>query len=572
MKDFWRLIKFLNPYKARLFFALVNMVLVAVFTALLTWVVKSLMDDVLINSNSKALFAVCLMILFFYFGKGVSSYFSSYMMESIGLRIIRDLRFVMFNHLINQSISHIQNYKAGHLQSRVISDTEKIKLAVSQTVGDLLKEGLTLLGLLIYIFWLDWKLAFASSILLPLVIYPIIRLGEKLRKVSSTGQENIAELTHLLGEMVYATRIIKAFCMENFQLKKFKKILNKVLLANLHASRIVSLSTPLMEFIGGIGAILVLIYANYQIRIGYSTPGKITSFLTALFFMYAPIKKLSRVNNVIQEASAASSRVFEILDEDIRINEDPYPLPLRKIREKIEFRNVSFRYNSNDILRNINLEVKVGQKVAIIGSSGVGKSTLVNLIPRLYDPTEGQILIDGIDIQKISLKDLRNKIGIVTQETILFNDTIKNNIAYGLEDVDEDMIIRAAKAAYAHDFIMELQNGYDTVLGDWGQSLSTGQKQRIAIARAILKNPEILILDEATAALDAESIAYIQEALENLLKNRTAFIITHHLASLSNIDFIVVLDEGTIKAIGNHEYLLRNEPLYSRLYELQMLD
>jgi len=572
MKDFLRLIKFITPYKARMFFALINMVFVAIFTALLTWVVKSLMDDVLINSNSKALFVVCLMIFFFYFGKGISSYFSSYMMESIGLRIIRDLRFFLFHHLINQSISHIQNYKAGHLQSRVIADTEKIKLAVSQTVGDLLKEGLTLLGLLIYIFWLDWKLALASSILLPLVIYPIIRLGEKLRKVSSTGQENIAELTHLLGEMVYATRIIKAFCMENFQIAKFRKVLNRVLAANLHASRIVSLSTPLMEFIGGIGAILVLIYANYQIKIGYSTPGKITSFLTALFFMYAPIKKLSRVNNVIQEASAASSRVFEILDKDIRINEDPSPLPLRKIKEKIEFRNVSFRYNGNEVLRNINLEVKVGQKVAIIGSSGVGKSTLVNLIPRLYDPMEGQILIDGIDIQKFSLKDLRNKIGIVTQETILFNDTIKNNIAYGLEDVDEAAIISAAKAAYAHDFIMELPEGYDTVLGDWGQSLSTGQKQRIAIARAILKNPEILILDEATAALDAESIAYIQEALENLLKNRTAFIITHHLANLSNIDFIVILDEGTIKAIGDHEYLLRNEPLYSRLYELQMLD
>ena len=572
MKEFLKLVKYLKPYKGRFLFSLFNMGLVALFTALLTWLVKKLMDDVLINPQSGALWSVCAMIVVFYFGKGITSYFSTYMMESIGIRIIRDLRIQMYEHLINQSLSYYHTHKAGHLQSRIIFDTEKIKIAVSQTIGDLLKESLTLLGLLIYIYWLDWKLAIIASILFPLAIYPVVRFSDRLRKISLFSYESTAELHHILGETIHAARIVKAFCMENFEIKRFKSALRKVLVSNLHATRIVSISAPLMEFIGGIGAVLVCIYASYQIQIGFSTPGRFSSFLTALFFMYAPVKKLSRVNNTVQEASAASSRVFEVLEQDSRIYNEPDACILEKISETIEFKHVSFGYNGNEILKNVTMKVKKGQKIAIMGPSGVGKSTLVNLLPRLYDPTEGQILIDGVDIKKFTIDSLRNKIGIVTQEIILFNDTVRNNIAYGLDNISDELVQKVAKAAYAHDFIMELAYGYDTTIGEWGQTLSGGQRQRIAIARAILKNPEILILDEATTSLDSESEAFIQEAISNLLKGRTAFIITHHLASLKDIDFIAILEEGTVKAIGTHEFLLENEPLYSRLYELQMLD
>jgi len=572
MKEFLKLVKYLKPYKGRFLFALFNMVLVALFTGLLTWIVKKLMDDVLIHPQAGALWSVCAMILIFYFGKGLASYFSSYMMESIGIRIIRDLRNQMYEHLINQSLSYYHFHKAGHLQSRIIFDTEKIKIAVSQTVGDLLKESLTLVGLLGYIYYLDWKLALIASVLLPVAVYPVVRFSDRLRNLSLRSYEGAAELHHILGETIHAVRIVKAFCMEKFEIKRFKNALRKVLISNLHASRIISISAPMMEFIGGIGAVLVCIYASYQIELGLSTPGRFTSFLTALFFMYAPVKKLSRVNNTIQEASAASSRVFEIFQQESRINNDANAKILDKIEDAIEFRNVSFGYNGTEILKNITMKVKKGQKIAIMGPSGVGKSTLVNLLPRLYDPTDGQILIDGLDIKKLTLESLRGKIGIVTQEIILFNETIRNNIAYGLDNISDELMQKVAKTAYAHDFIMELPAGYDTPIGEWGQTLSGGQRQRIAIARAILKDPEILILDEATTSLDSESEAFIQKAISNLLEGRTAFIITHHLASLKDIDYIAILDEGTIKAIGTHEFLLENEPLYSRLYELQMLD
>lgn len=572
MEYFRRLIKYIKPYKGRFIIALINMGLVALFTSLLTWVVKELMDNVLIKPQSGAVVKICSMIFIFYLAKGITSYFSSYMMESIGIRIIRDLRSKIYEHLIFQSMYYLQSQKSGDLQTRIIFDTEKIKMAVSQTVGDLLKESLVLAGLLFYIFWIDWKLSLLACILLPLSVYPIVKFSDKLRKASLRSHEGTSELSHILNETIYAARIVKAYCMEKFEINRFKRALRQVTVSNLRASRISSIATPLMELIGGVGAILVIIYAAHQIKIGASTPGRITSFLAAVFFMYSPIKKLSRVNTTIQEASASAQRVYEVLDCDMKLVEKSGAIELKVIKDHIRFDNVSFAYNDVLVLKDINLFIQKGQKIAIIGASGVGKSTLVNLIPRLYDPTDGKILIDGIDIKEYSIKSLRDKIGIVTQDVILFNDTISNNIAYGRENVSKEEIENAAKAAYAHDFIMELANQYDTVVGEWGQTLSGGQKQRIAIARAILKNPEILILDEATTSLDAESEAYVQIAINNLLVGRTAFIIAHHLSNLKDVDSIIILDAGKIKAQGNHEYLLENEPLYSRLYELQMLD
>jgi subfamily B ATP-binding cassette protein MsbA len=572
MSYFKRLIKYIKPYKGRFIFALLNMGAVALFTSLLTWVVKELMDEILVKARSEMLMKVCAMIFIFYLGKGISSFFSSYMMESIGIRIIRDLRAELFEHLIYQSMAYLQSQKTGDLQTKVVYDTEKIKIAVSQTVGDLLKEGLVLIGLLFYIFWLDWKLSLLACLLLPVSVYPIVKFSEKIRKASLHSHEGASDLNHLINETIYAARVVKAYCMEKFEINRFKQVLRKVVFANLKASRISSLSTPLMELIGGIGAILVIIYAGHQIKVGASTAGKITSFLAAVFFMYTPIKKLSRANNTIQEASAAIQRVYNVLDCNMRLVEKPNAIELKEIKESIQFDNVSFAYNDTTILKDINFCVKKGQKVAIIGSSGVGKSTLVNLIPRLYDPTSGRILIDGIDIRDFTIKSLREKIGVVTQDVILFNDTIRNNIAYGRENVSREEIERAAKAAYAHDFIMELEDQYDTVIGEWGQKLSGGQRQRIAIARAILKNPEILILDEATTSLDAESEAFVQNAISNLLVGRTAFIVTHHLSSIKDADNIIVLDAGKIKAQGSHDFLLETEPMYTRLCELQMLD
>ncbi|MFB0519622.1 MAG: ABC transporter ATP-binding protein, partial [Acidobacteriota bacterium] len=468
-----------------------------------------------------------------------------------------------------QSLNFFSEYPTGLLMSRVISDMERMQEAVSEKMGDLLRGSFILLGLVAYIFYLDWRLATISIFVAPLVIYPIIKLGYKLRSISHSSQERMAELSSLLFETITGSRIVKAFGMEKFEIKKFIKATKRLLKVNLRAVRFVSLTPALMEIIGAVAAALMIWYGGRQISRGLMSTGVFCTFLAAIYGMYEPIKKLSRVSNSFQQAIAASQRAFQVLDKDSDIKEDSHPLQLTPPIREIEFRDVCFQYKDERVLNKVSFRVNQGEVLAIVGASGAGKSTLVNLIPRFYEVASGAIFINGIDIRRYSLRSLRAQIGIVTQETILFNDTARNNIAYGNIITTPEEVEAVARAAFAHEFIEKLPQGYDSIIGEKGAKLSGGERQRIAIARALLKDSPILILDEATSALDSESEILVQKALANLMKDRTTMIIAHRLSTVRNAERIIVLDKGRIVEEGDHYSLHRLNGVYTRLYNLQ---
>jgi ATP-binding cassette, subfamily B, bacterial MsbA len=419
---------------------------------------------------------------------------------------------------------------------------------------------------------MDWRLALVALVGMPLAFLPLVRLGRRLRASNETSLRRWRDISEILQETISGFRVVKAFGMEMFELARFRRAAGRLLHVNMRITRTTAVLPPLMEAVGGLALIGALYYGSHFIRTGDLTPGAFASFLTALFAMYTPIKRLSRVNATLQAALAAGSRIFEVLDthEEVREAEGAKPLP--RMREGIEYRGVGFRYADGQgaILRGVSFGARPGEVVAIVGTSGAGKTTLVNLLPRFYDVTEGEITIDGVDVRRGTLASLRDQIGLVTQETVLFNDTVRANIAYGLEDVDAARVESAARAAFAHDFILDLPRRYDTVIGERGSRLSGGQRQRIAIARAILKDPPILILDEATSALDAKSERLVQDALANLMKGRTTLVIAHRLATVRDADRIVVLEGGEVREVGRHEELLRKTGgVYNRLHDLQ---
>lgn len=563
------LISYAKPYPKEWAIALISMIAYAVFTARLTLLVKQILDDVLIQTKPDALLQISLLLLFLYFGKGVASFYSSYSMTSIGLKIVRALRDQLYRRIIYQSLSFFSAQKTGDLTARVISDTERIQDAVSKTLTDLIKESFTLVGLLVVIFYLDWKLALLSLVLFPVVVYPITRFSKRLRNASRKAQENISRLSQILFETLSSSRIVQAYQMEDHEAKRFSEESERLLQQGQHASRIVSFSSPFMEMVSGIAAVLVMWYGSSQIRQGVLTAGDFTAFLTALFFMYTPVKKLSKANQSIQQAIASYSRIETILNQEERIREIPNALPLPRLERLIEFQDVSFRYQDVPVVRNISFSIAAGEVVALVGPSGAGKSTLVNLLPRLYDVSEGTILIDDCDIRTTTLHSLRSQIGLVTQEIILFDDSVAGNIAYGNPGSTREEIQIAAKAAFAHDFISSLPEGYETRIGERGHMLSGGQRQRIALARAILRDPAILILDEATSELDAESEIAIQKALVQIMKDRTTLIIAHRLSTIRKADKIIVLENGRMLEIGTHEDLLDSQGLYRKFHELQ---
>jgi subfamily B ATP-binding cassette protein MsbA len=435
-----------------------------------------------------------------------------------------------------------------------------------------LKEGLAVIGLVIILFIKDWRLAIFSLVVMPAAFYPLVRLGRHLRASSETSLRRWRDITEILQETISGFRVVKAFGMEGFETERFRRAASRLFHVNMRMTRTTAVLPPLMEAVGGLALIVALVYGNHQIHAGRLTTGAFTSFLAALFWMYTPIKRLSRVNATMQGALAAGARIFEVLDTHQEVPESKGGIELKRFEREIEYRDVGFRYadGESSVLRRVGFTARSGEVVAIVGTSGAGKTTLMNLLPRFYDVTDGAITIDGVDIREVTLKSLREQIGLVTQETVLFNDTVSANIAYGLEDVDEARIESAARAAFAHDFILDLPRRYDTMIGERGSRLSGGQRQRIAIARALLKDPPILILDEATSALDAKSEQLVQQALSNLMKGRTTLVIAHRLATVRKADRIVVLDGGEVKETGTHEELLkRANGLYSRLYELQ---
>jgi subfamily B ATP-binding cassette protein MsbA len=567
---FRRLFSYTRPYRGRLVVSWVATAGYAAAGAGLVYLIKPIFDEALIAGVNVG--RLCLAIVVLYAVKGLSSYFATTLVAAAGQHAVTDLRNALYQHVLGQSFAFLGRSSTGTLMSHITTDVEKIQSAVSELAGDLLKEGLTILGLLTVLFYMDWRLAMLSVVGMPLALHPLVRFGRRLRASNETSLRRWRDISEILQETISGFRVVKAFRMEKFEIGRFRKASARLLSVNMRITRTTAILPPLMEGVGGIAMVGALVYGSTAIRSGHLTTGAFVAFLTALFAMYTPIKRLSRVNATLQAALAAGSRVFEVLDRHDEVPEATNAVPLPRMKGEIEYRGVGFRYadGHGDILRNVSFCARPGEVVAIVGTSGAGKTTLVNLLPRFYDVTDGTVLIDGIDVRQATLGSLRRQIGLVTQETVLFNDTVRANIAYGLDDVDEARVESAARAAFAHDFILDLGRRYDTVIGERGSRLSGGQRQRIAIARAILKNPPILILDEATSALDAESERLVQSALANLMRGRTTLVIAHRLTTVRDADRIVVLEGGEVGEVGCHGELLRREGgIYSRLHELQ---
>jgi len=572
MDIFKRLLNLAKPHMTIFFFALLCMLVVAATTSALPFLVKPALDDIFLNKNTHTLIWIPVAVVIIYLLKGLCTYGQTLLMNFIGLRIIADLRNQLYRRIQMQSLSFFTKHPTGVLMSRITNDVGTIQGAVSEAVTTLFKDSFTLVALIFVIFYRDWQLAIIAMFIFPLIIYPIATFGKKIRSIATRSQITMGSLNALLHETISGTRIVKAFGMENYENQRFTEENERFFKLNLKSVSINAASSPLMEFLGGIGIAAVILYGGYQVIKGGATPGTFFSFLAALIMLYEPVKRLTNVNNTIQQGIAGAKRVFDIIDTEPEIQNKPRAVTLGKISQGIDIRNVGFCYETAPVLHHINLSIKAGEVIAFVGMSGGGKTTLVNLIPRFYEVNQGGILIDGHDIRDVTVESLRAQIGMVTQQTILFNDTVRNNIAYGDIDRTEAEITAAAKAANAHDFIMQLPKGYDTVIGEQGTKISGGERQRISIARALLKNAPILILDEATSSLDTEAEIEVQSALDNLMAGRTTLMIAHRLSTIRNADRIVVLVNGAIVEEGNHEALLEKKGEYFKLYQMQFMD
>ena len=568
-----RILQYVKPYKSWLIISMVCMVVVASMAGAQAYMIKPLLDEIFFKKDSTMLMIVPLAILGIFLVKGLFSYGYNYLLVKVGQSVIRDLRNELYSHIQSLPLSFFQKKPTGELISRIISDVSLIQGAVSSVLVGILKDTFQVIFLIGVIFYQDWRMALIAMISLPLVVYPIVNFGRRHRRLSRGSQQTTANVSNILYETITGNRIVKAFCMEKYEVGRFAKTLDKLFAIMMRDTRIAAISRPLMEFLGGVGISLVVWYGGSQVLAGKSTPGTFFSFLTALIMIYEPIKGISAINNTLQQGIAAAERVFDVLDVKIDVAEKKDAIELPPVKEAIEFTDVRFKYDDDtEVLKGVNLKVPAGEVLAIVGSSGGGKTTLVNLIPRFYDVTSGTLSIDGIDIRDATLKSLRKQIGIVTQQTILFNDTVRYNIAYGSPDASEEQIRDAARAAHALGFIEQLPNGLDTIIGESGARLSGGERQRLSIARAILKNAPILILDEATSSLDTESEHEVQQAIENLVQSRTTFVIAHRLSTIRNADRIIVIQDGQIVEKGTHDTLLPLDGVYKMLHDMQFQD
>src|SRR6266545_383255 len=571
MQLYLRLLQFLRLYWGRLVAAAICSGLVAAFTGAYAWLVRPAIDEVFINRNETWLILLPVVLMAVSALKGVASYGQTYLMVYVGTRVVTDIRQQLFGHLMRLPISfHLQN-PSSRMMSRVINDVNWIQNAVSGVLKDLFQQSLTFLVLLGVVFYQNWRLTLLSIVVIPLSVYPMVRFGARLRRLATTGQERTADMSTALQETLTGIRIVKGFTREAAEDRRFARVNEAYCRTWMKSTQVSAFTSPVLETVGVLGVAGIIWYGGWQVMHGTMTSGTFFSFLTAVFLMYNPVKRLASANNSIQQALSAAERVFAVLDVPTEAAQDTGVRNLDGVRSAIELRDVSFQYEGVETwaLQGISLTVKAGEVLALVGSSGAGKTTLVNLIPRFYDPTKGAILIDGVDLREIRLAALRRQIGIVSQETLLFDDTVRNNIAYGRDDVTDDAIVEAARAAFAHDFIVRMPNGYDTLIGENGVKLSGGERQRLAIARALLRNPPILILDEATSSLDTESERMVQMALANLMKDRTTFVIAHRLSTVQRASRIVVLADGRIVEIGRHEDLLAGGGTYQRLYQMQ---
>jgi subfamily B ATP-binding cassette protein MsbA len=521
-----------------------------------------------INPENVVIFVPVLFMLVFLV-RALAAFVSGYAFQHIGLGMTNDVRNALYRSILDQSSGFHVRYSSGELTSRVINDVTMMQEATSTHLLNLIQQSVTLVLLLGLLLSTHLKLALICLVLTPVVIYPVVRFGKGMRRLSYRSQERMADLTSLMAEGLRGHRVVKAFGMENFEHRRFGDASGRYLKANLWAQVLASLSSPVIESLGAIGCGALLIYAGLQIRAGELTGPILVQFLANLLLMYDPIRKLNRVNLILQRALAAAHRVVDLMAvrNDIQVRAGAVDVP--EVERGFGFRDVRFAYDGTEVLHGIDLEVAKGEVVALVGPSGAGKSTLVNLLPRFFDPSEGRVHIDGLDIRDIHLPCLRGLIGLVTQDTVLFDDTVRNNIAYGLAEAPFDKVREAASAAYADEFIDKLPDGYETRLGEMGGRLSGGQRQRLAIARALFKDAPILILDEATSQLDSESEALVQKALNNLITGRTTLVIAHRLSTVKRADRIIVIEDGRIVEQGSHRQLLQHAGTYKRLYDLQ---
>jgi ATP-binding cassette, subfamily B, bacterial MsbA len=568
MALYLRLLSFLKPYLFKLILAMIFMACVAATNGLTAFIVKPVLDKIFFEKNAAMLSFIPLGVILLYISKGIFDYFQAYFMGFVGQRVVTDIRNLLFERLQKQPLSYFDKTPTGASISRLTNDVSLIQSAVSDTFTAILKDAFTIIGLIFVVFYRDWRLAVIAFLVLPFAVYPIVNFGKKLRKVSTKTQKAMAGITSFLHETITGQRIVKAFTMEDYENRRFaheNEILFRIILKRY---KIRALSSPIMEVLGGIAIAVIVWYGGKQVIAGLSTPGNFFSFTAALLMLYEPIKRLNKENHNVQQGLAASQRVFEIIDMEPEIADKENSVDLGRVEGTIDVKGVFFKYEDRMVLKNINLNIRKNEILALVGESGVGKTTLVNLIPRFYDVTSGAIEVDGIDVRDVTLRSLRGNIALVTQDVILFNDSVRSNITYGLPE-DAQMLEQASRMAFAHDFILALPKGYDTIAGEKGVRLSGGQKQRIAIARALYKNAPILILDEATSALDTASEVEVQKAFENLIRGRTTIVIAHRLSTIMNADRIVVIDKGTIVEEGSHQALLEKGGHYKRLYDLQ---
>lgn len=566
-----RLFGYLYGYRARLLGACACSIGVAVLSAAYAWLIQPVLDGIFVERDQWMLTVLPPVILGVAVLKGLCAYGQGYLMSYVGNWLVADIRQQLFLQLVRLPVRFHDATTSGRLVARVINDVNEMANAIPNLMKDLFQQGLTFLALVAVVFYQNWKLASILLLVIPVSALVLVRVGARLRGLAKRGQETIGDMASVLKEAFAGIKIVKAYGREETEGERFGSTNRSFRRTNQKAAQASALVSPLMEVIGVMGIVVIIWYGGHLVISGVMSPGAFSSFMAAMFMAYAPIRRLAGANQSMQRALAAAQRVFEVLDMENETDRDQGKAELPRIRRAIEFRDVTFWYEGAEepALRNIHLTIQAGEVVAFVGSSGSGKTTLVNLVPRFYRPTTGCILIDGVDIRHVDRASLRRQIGIVSQETVLFDDTVRNNIAYGRVDATDEDIIQAAKAAFAWEFIERLPHGMETFVGENGVRLSGGQRQRLAIARAILRDPPILILDEATSALDSESEKLVQEALSNLMRNRTTLVIAHRLSTVQHADRIVVLHKGRIVEMGTHQSLLRQGGAYAKLYRTQ---
>jgi len=568
-----RLWVYFKPYKWLILLSVVASIFVAATSGATAYIVKPTLDKIFINENRTGLVLMPFIIVIIYFIRGIFRFVQTFSLKYIGQRVIQSLRNDLYIKIVKLPLKFFNENSTGILMSRITNDVNMMQSSIPAFVN-IIRDSFTIIGLACVVIYQDYKMAISAFVVLPFIGFIIVKVGRKAKKYTKKGQERMGDLNSALQETFTGVRVVKSFVAEGKEIEKFEGHNERFAKYQIKKAFVSALSSPFLELIGALGLAVIIYYGGLKVINGVSTPGTFFSFMTALIMMYEPFKKINESNQKIQSAIGAADRVYDVLDTHNEILSKDGFMKCDARNKNISFNNVSFKYSENDefVLKNINIEFPFCTTNALVGASGAGKSTFVNLIPRFYDVSEGSIKIGDVDIRDFKVYSLRRNIGIVSQDSFLFNDTVSNNIAYASDNVSQQEIINAAKAAFAHDFISELPEGYETIIGERGVRLSGGQKQRITIARAILMNPPILILDEATSALDTESEKIVQKALENLMQDRTSFVIAHRLSTVINADKIIVLDKGKIVGTGKHSELLETSEIYQTLYRMQFKD